>query len=207
MGGPGSGSGYRWRARSTVEGCRSIDIRRWRKLGYIPGPSRFSWQWSYEGERTADINVRTIDRDETILSFRSRNYGEDEWESVEQRIPIDWTACNLGGERPWFRCSAYRNGIYCGRRVAKLYGAGKLFACRHCYDLAYQSQHEPPYGRALLKTQKISERLGGSSSLAEPFPGKPKGMHWRTYGRLCVQASEAEHSSWMGAAERFGISF
>jgi hypothetical protein len=26
--------------------------------------------------------------------------------------------------------------------------------------------------------------LGGSGSLAESFPPKPKGMHWRTYWRL-----------------------
>jgi len=30
-------------------------------------------------------------------------------------------------------------------------------------------------------------------------------MHWKTYGRLCVEASEAEMASWIGTAERFGI--
>ena len=206
MGGPGSGNWFQ-NGRSTVEGCRSIDVRSWKRDGFIPGPSWFTSQWLRDGEKVASIGVRVAGRHEVILSYRSQSYGEDEWEDVEQRIPLDWTSCHLGGQRPWFRCSVYSNGIYCGRRVAKLYGAGKWFACRHCYNLAYQTQHEPPYGRALLKTQRIREKLGGSASLAEPFPDKPKGMHWRTYGRLCVQAGEAEHASWIGAAERFGIEF
>ena len=33
-------------------------------------------------------------------------------------------------------------------RVAKLYGAGKLFACRHCYRLGYAVQRSGPLDRA-----------------------------------------------------------
>ena len=205
MGGPGSGSGYRWRSRSTVEDCRSIDIRRFQRAGYIPGPSWFNWQWSQDGERVADIAVRVAGQYEVVLSYRSRSYGEEEWESVEQHIPLEWTDCHIGGQRPWFVCSVFRSGVYCGRRVAKLHAGGKLFACRHCYNLAYQSQHEPPYGRALLKTQNIRMKLGGSPSLAEPFPDKPNGMHWRTYQRLRMEAEVAETAYCIGAAERFGF--
>ena len=59
-----------------------------------------------------------------------------EWKSTEQRIPILWLACHLGGRRPWFRCAVYSNGQYCGRRVAVLYAAGDLFACQHCYAVS-----------------------------------------------------------------------
>ena len=34
-------------------------------------------------------------------------------------------------------------------------------------------------------------KLGGSGSMAEPFPAKPKGMHWRTYDRLLLAAEQA----------------
>jgi hypothetical protein len=48
-------------------------------------------------------------------------------------------------------------------------------------------------------------KLGGSPSLVEPFPDKPKGMWWRTYWRLKREAQEAEYRSWLGVAQRFGI--
>ena len=94
------------------------------------------------------------------------------------------TACHLGGRRAWFRCAVYSNGRYCGRRVGLLYGAGELFACRRCYGLAYASQREAPMHRGVNRAQKIRMRLGGSANLCEPFPEKPKRMHWRTYHRL-----------------------
>jgi hypothetical protein len=37
--------------------------------------------------------------------------------------------------------------------------------------------------------------------LLQPFPRKPKGIHWRTYGRLAVEALEAE-LVWMKAMEK-----
>ncbi len=127
-----------------------------------------------------------------------------------ERLPMPHSCARsreiqTGGQRPWFICGVHASGIYCGRRVTKLYGAGKLFACRRCYCLAYQSQRERAYDRALTRTQNIRMKLGGSPSLAEPFPDKPKGMWWRTYWRLRGEAQEAEYRSWIGVAERFGI--
>jgi hypothetical protein len=110
--------------------------------------------------------------------------GSSEWKSIEQRVPITWTACHLGGQRPWFVCSVYSGGRYCGRRVAVFYGAGELFACRRCYGLAYASQQESAHHRGLGKAQKIRMGLGGSANKFDDFPDKPKKMHWRTYERL-----------------------
>jgi hypothetical protein len=39
----------------------------------------------------------------------------------------------------------------------------------------------------LAKAQAVRERLGGSPSLDDPFPEKPRGMHWRTYRKLQAQ--------------------
>jgi len=36
----------------------------------------------------------------------------------------------------------------------------------------------------LIKAQKIREQLGGSPSMFDEFPPKPKGMHWKRYERL-----------------------
>jgi hypothetical protein len=124
--------------------------------------------------------------------YRCRSWGVPEWKSIERRVPITWTTCHLGGQRPWFICSAYSDRRYCGRRVAVLYGAGELFACRHCYGLAYASQQETPMHRGANQAQKIRIRLGGSASLFDAFPEKPGRMHWRTYLRLRARAEAAQ---------------
>lgn len=204
MGGRGSGKQWGWGWRTTVEACRSIDVNRWNREGYLEPGCRFSWAWTVDGERTGSINV-VVERGQVRLDYRARSYGAEDWEDVTQEIPIDWTPCNFGGRRPWFVCSVYSHRRYCGRRVAKLYGAGKLFACRCCYNLAYQSQCEDVAGRLLLKSQRIQKRLGGEPGSAYGFPDKPKGMHWRTYERLYAEYEAAELAGWAATARRFGI--
>jgi hypothetical protein len=168
-------------------------------FGYLRSARWFSWGWTRDGERVASINVET-ERHSVTLKYRSRSYGED-WRDVEQRIAVVWTPCRFGGERPWFVCSVASNGVYCGRRVIKLYGADRLFACRHCYRLAYTSQQESAHQRGGWKSQKIRMRLGGSPTMLDEFPGKPKGMHWRTYHRLCGLHHAAEERSTIGLTQ------
>jgi hypothetical protein len=78
-------------------------------------------------------------RNQIVLRYQFKTYGRD-WDSIEQRVPIRWLPCRFGGEQPWFICVAHANGVYCGRRVARLYGGGRFFACRHCYGLGYSVQ-------------------------------------------------------------------
>jgi len=180
--------------RTTCESCKSIDVRRWHREGLLDSGRYFSWAWTCGGEPSGSINVRT-EWDAVVLMYRARSSGASEWQSIEQRVPITWTACHLGGRRPWLVCSVYSAGRYCGRRVAVLYAAGELFACRRCYGLAYASQQETPMHRGLSQAQKIRRRLGGNESLFDSFPEKPKGMHWRTYLRLRARAQAAEDYS------------
>ena len=54
---------YAGGGKNTVEGCRSIDVLRWNKLGYLRSPRWFSWAWTSDGERvgpsTSKPNVIT----------------------------------------------------------------------------------------------------------------------------------------------------
>jgi hypothetical protein len=109
---------------------------------------------------------------------------------VELQVPIIWTKCHLGGRRPWFKCQTIINGEVCCRRVAKLYAP--RFECRQCMWLGYASQREIPLRRAGRRALMIKMRLGGSNDPLEPFPQKPRGMHWRTYRRLRNQAKAAK---------------
>jgi len=155
----------------------------WHREGRLADGQYFSCSWTYDGEPYGNIMVRT-ERDAVVLIYQARSWDPTEWKSIEQRVPMIWTDCHLGGQRPWFVCSVYRDGRYCGRRVAVLYGAGAYFACRHCYGLAYASQQEAVRERGLIKAQKILTRLAAEPDLFEPFPRKPPRMHWRTYDRL-----------------------
>jgi hypothetical protein len=116
---------YAGGGKATVESCRSIDVLDWYRRGYLQSP-QWSWAWTRDGERVASISVQT-ERHCVTLKYRSRSCGDD-WSDVEQRVPVAWTPCRFGGEKPRFLCSVASNGVYCGRRVIKLYGAGRLFA-------------------------------------------------------------------------------
>ena len=154
---------YAGGGKTTVESCRCIDVLDWHRRGCLRSPRRFSWAWRQDGERVASINVETEQHCVT-LKYRSRPYGGD-WANAKQQFPVVWTPCRFGGDRPWFICSVYANGTYCGRQVTKLYSAGRLFACRHCSRLAYASQQESTHERGLLKAQRIRMRLGGSANM------------------------------------------
>jgi len=186
--------------RDTCESCKSIDVRRWHREGWLRAGQDFSCSWTYGGKPFGSISVRT-EAEAVVLVFSSRRSEESDWKPVEQRVPITWTACHLGGERAWFVCSVYADGRYCGRRAALLYGAGEFFACRRCYGLAYASQQESPGLRKIRRSRNIRTRLGGSANLCEPFPEKPKRMHWQTYHRLRRRHDAAEARSSIGLTQ------
>jgi hypothetical protein len=167
----------------TCESCLAINVRDWKRRGLLHPGQMFPVSWNRAGVPCGSISVRT-ETEAVVLIFRSQHPGETEWKSTEQRVPILWTACHLGGRRPWFRCAVYLNGQHCGRRVAVLYPAGDLFACRHCYGLSYASQQESPQSRFIRRSRNTRMRLGGSPDLLQPFPERPRGMHQRTYTRL-----------------------
>jgi hypothetical protein len=200
MGGVGSGNRYRFDKKTTTEECHSVDVRYLHREGLLEPGRWFSLRWSRAGSETGSIRgaVEGSDRPERVLLlYRHRSGLAADWEYVHEPVSLDWTNCNFGGKRPWFVCP----GDGCERRSAILYGPGRYFLCRHCYDLVYDSQRETRMTRALRRAQAIRERLGGSANMTEPFPDKPKGMHWATYERLREEHDEAEMEQLAGMRE------
>jgi hypothetical protein len=68
-------------------------------------------------------------------------------------------------------------------RLAILY-CGGIFACRHCYNLAYPCQSETIQGRELRRIEKIRDRLGWEPGIFSKTGSRPKGMHLNTYKKL-----------------------
>ena len=134
---------------------------------------KFSQSWRRDGELAGTIGVRT-ERDAVVLSYRVRGLLDVEWKPIEQRVPITRTACHFGGRCvPWFICPVHIHGRYYGRRVALLYLAGEVFACRKCYGLAYASQQGGLQFRNLRQSQRIRTRLGAARTPASPYPTSP----------------------------------
>jgi hypothetical protein len=183
--------------RPTIEGCQSLDVRQLHRKDLLRPGLRFDWAWTRNNEPAGRISIET-EHDALVLIYRFRRFGSTEWRDVRQRVLITWTECHLGGRRPWFRCTAYSNGRYCGRRVTTIHNAGDVFACRHCCGLAYASQQEPVRERGVLTARKIRMLLGGGENIMVAFPEKPKGMHWRRYNRLRRRHDQAYERSLMG---------
>lgn len=158
-----------------------LDVHCFQRAGVLEWRHPFSWQWKGPGDHVATIDCQAA-ADHLLLEYRSRVPG-GEWESLQCRVPLDWTACNYGGQRVWWRCPAPG----CGRRAAVLFGA-RLFACRRCHRLAYRSQRESVGDRAIRRGEHIRARLGWGPGVLNTKGAKPKGMHWQTFERL-----EREH--------------
>jgi hypothetical protein len=190
VGGIGSGSWYRIGKKTTTSECHSVDVRYLYRNGLLKPGGWYSFCWSRAGREMGSIwgVVSGDGRQQVTLLYRYRRGLGGEWEDVRETVPLSWTPCNFGGERPWFICPR----ADCGRRVAVLYGPGRYFLCRPCYDLTYRSRRDNKMYRALHRAQKIRGQLGGSANMTEPFPEKPKGMHWSSYDRLWWEHHEAE---------------
>ena len=69
--------------------------------------------------------------------------------------------------------------------------------------MKYDTQYDPPFARAATRALKIRERLGGQGGIDDPFPPKPKGMHWKTYERLQAREERMQEAWAIGIAQRF----
>lgn len=162
MGGYGSSRWGWYSKKTTVEDCRVIAAP-----DLIAGPARGYVHWSSGGQVKSSIGYE-VQKDDNgqparvVLDYRLLRSGEN----INYPVSLTRTFTSWGSSKYWFICPAYRNGQACGRRVKKLYlpPGGRYFACRHCYNLTYQSCQESktPTGLLLgILTPEILEHYPG----------------------------------------------
>ena len=195
MGGRGSGRGSSF--SMTLGDHHKVDLRYLRRHGMLALGTIGSLRWSRGNRETGSIQIYAGTGSITLL-YRARSRETDDWESISEPVSLLRSSQPLGGERLWLACPG------CGRRCLVLYG-GRRFRCRRCVGLPYASQHERRDERLLTRAQDIRMRLGGSGSLMDFFPEKPKGMHWQTYERLRLVSERFAQASLIATARRFGM--
>lgn len=119
------------------------------------------------------------------------------WGKVYE-LSVTWTDCHYGGQRPWFLCPR------CSARVGKLYQRSLrgTLACRRCQQLTYVSCQVSEHEQINLENVKLRRKLGARGDDLSGFgliPERPKGMHQRTYQRICrqLEANELKYISLM----------
>ena len=102
-----------------------------------------SLSWTTRGEPSRSISHRSYKG--SLVLFYAFTARDREPEQIEDQIQVEWTPCNYGGHRPWFRCSS------CNRRVMVLARQGRLFRRWKCHHLPYGSQTEMRADRLIRK--------------------------------------------------------
>jgi hypothetical protein len=183
MGGFGSGRGG---GGPTVEGefAFRIDIDALRRDGLIRLGARAGCVIRFSHPyRDLDVECEThIDgpwNDWVRLKYEMTDYWTSEPLKIDDKVYLAPTRPHFGGLRWWFVCP------HLNRRVRKLYLplSRRHFWSRRAYELAYASQRETKYDRALRRARKLRLTLGGDPTDDE-YPDKPPRMRWATYIRL-----------------------
>jgi hypothetical protein len=167
-----------------VESYWVLDINKLSEKGCLRPGCSSSCQWT-EGNEGFSINVGAeADRLRLSYTVRADDGGR---EDVVDTVSLVRLPCRFGGSRVYFLCPGPQNGISCGRRITKLYLSRRYFLCRHCNQLAYASQYEQPWQRAVRRANKLKQRLGMDVGIE-----KPRGMWGRTYAHLLTEILQAE---------------
>ena len=134
--------------KPTVEGCYSLDARRWAREGVIEPGRKWIGSWTWSDRETSEvkssISVEATCQDDVgiVRLTYTRTQYDGEKESLDYSVRLATTRPHLGGLRWWFVCPLVKNGVPCVRRVAKIYRRGRYFGCRNCHGLAYRSSQE-----------------------------------------------------------------
>lgn len=181
-----------------VEDGFKLDVHRMVAGRLKAGATRFSgrWEWTRNGERTANIcyTVERSDEDSARMTLRYCVNGEP----VEYSFRLVGLPCRFGGLRWQAICP------HTLRRVAKLYlppGARHFYA-RQAWHLAYRSQNVSA-GLDRLSYRRDRYLWRKLQSLDPDVPEKPKGMRWATFRRHLAKLDAIEAEWELAFLQRF----
>ena len=197
MGGRGSGrTGGFGALIDKTDDYHSVDLAWMRRQGCLAHGSSGALTWSRGETATGSIRYR-VELDGLRLLYRTRRPDAD-WQAIDELVPFAYSRSNYRGRRNWFECPT------CRRRCRILYG-GSYFRCRRCHSLKYDTQYSSPFSSGASRVLRIRQRLGDKGSIDDPFPEKPKGMHWKTYERLQVEADHLQGRWAAGLMKHLGL--
>lgn len=154
-----------------------LDLNR---LSAWPGyTDNLEWRSSITGQVLLTLGVIFTHQQGPVLVLHNNGW-------VRNRFKLSCTTPNYGGQRWWLHCPK------CQKRVRiLLVNEFPQFLCRTCLGLAYETQLLREDKRALRKVRAIHRQLGSDSSVHEPLPPRPPGMHRQKYLKLAEKESIA----------------
>jgi hypothetical protein len=186
MGGFGSGRYLRRRSRSRYfvadRHADRLDVRELLRLGCLVPDARATIRW-YRGMAEAASIGTYFDSCQLALQLRYST-GQPPI-VVRETVPLTFTACHFGGDRPWFLCP------HCRRRCAILWGRER-FLCRTCQGVAYASQNESASSRAIRRVHEIRAKLRVDASVPVSSIVWPRYMRFDQYRSLIFELLEHE---------------
>lgn len=176
---------YYWSKKEEADSLKQVSVSFLRKHGYFnEGWHSGTITWSRYGKETGNISIQSsISEDEQYVKFiyTQTNNNTGEKNDFDYKIPLIATPCYFGGKRYWFLCPWYTNGKYCGRRVGVLYLSDKYFACRHCYDLTYNSRNLSGFSKVAGQVISIPELEKLESEVKRKFYAGRMTRKYRSY--------------------------
>lgn len=159
---------YYWDKKNTAEDCTSLSISKLKEFDLLTGccSTTLTWTRSLSGHKSSvGLIVDILNEPHIKLNYTITDRDGNKTD-YDYKVALTTTQRNFSGKRYWFICPLSVNGVFCGRRVGRLYlsPGGNYFGCRHCYNLSYESRNESRLGRIgqlgyLLKVDKQYEDL------------------------------------------------
>ncbi len=144
--------------RLKAENTASLDVAYLSRHGHLDVGSWKRLYWRQSGQVRLKGLVKAFDDHLTIdIGFHTH------W------IALTQTPCHFGGQRRWFVCPR------CGNRMAVLYMRHGRFACRHCQQIAYQSQSGDADDRLIWRHHNLSHKLRNLKS--QPIRSRRRIQH------------------------------